>query len=68
MYFKNITDGGLGAKLPAAGRYFVIFLNQKAVLTPLDHVSHVFGVIQKPIEKIKSFSPFFACYLTPKHV
>ena len=25
MQLKRITDGGLGAKLPAAGRFFVVF-------------------------------------------
>ena len=36
--------GGLGAKSPAAGRFFVIF-EKKAVLTPLDHILHVFKAI-----------------------
>ena len=33
------ADGGLGAKIPAARRFFVIFLKKKAILMPLDHIS-----------------------------
>ena len=33
---------GLKASPPAAGRFFVVFLEKKAVLTPLDHISYVF--------------------------
>ena len=36
--------GGLGAKPPAAGRFFVIFW-KKVVLIPLDHIFHVFRAI-----------------------
>ena len=38
---------GLGAKLPAAGRCFVIFWEKLAVLMPLDHNLHVFRTILK---------------------
>ena len=34
--------GGLGAKLPAAGQFFVIFWEKQAILMPLDHNLHVF--------------------------
>ena len=39
--------GGLGAKLPAAGRFFVIFREKLAILMPLDHKLHVFTTILK---------------------
>ena len=40
---SNASQTGiLGAQLPAAGRFFVIFWKKKAVLTPLDYISHVF--------------------------
>ena len=54
---KRITDGGLGAEPPAAGGYgglgqspkplgnFCKFLEKKAILIPLDHISHVFKAI-----------------------
>ena len=38
---------GLGAKLPAAGQFFVFFLEKLAVLMPLDHNLHVFRTILK---------------------
>ena len=31
-----------GAKSPDAGQFFVIFWKKKAILIPLDHISHVF--------------------------
>ena len=37
--------GGLGAKARAAGRLFVIFWKEKAILMPLDHISQVFRAI-----------------------
>ena len=54
---KGITDGGFGAEPPAAGSYgglgakppaagrFCKFLEKKAILIPLDHISHVFTAI-----------------------
>ena len=46
VQLKPITDGGLlGAKPPAAGRFFVIAWKKIAILMPLDHSSHVFKVI-----------------------
>ena len=58
MLLKCITDGGLvagppaaggfrglGAKLPAVGRFFVIFWEKKAILMPLYHISQVFRAI-----------------------
>ena len=39
--------GGLGTKLPAAGRFFVIFWEKLAILMPLDHNLHVFRTILK---------------------
>ena len=40
--------GGLGAKLPAAGRFFVIFWEKlAAILMPLDHNLHVLTTILK---------------------
>ena len=35
----------LGAPLPAAGQFFVIFWKKKAILISLDHISHVFRAI-----------------------
>ena len=37
---------GLGAKPPAAGRFLWVFW-KKAILMPLDHISHVFKAIWK---------------------
>ena len=34
--FKGVM-GDLGAKLPAAGRFFVIFWEKLAILMPMDH-------------------------------
>ena len=39
--------GGLGAKPPAVERFFVTFLEKKAILMPLDHFSQVFRAIWK---------------------
>ena len=39
--------GGLGAKPPAVGRFFVIFWKKKAILMPLNHISQVFIAIKK---------------------
>ena len=39
--FKRITDGGLGPKPQLLGN----FLEKKAILMPLDHISHVFRTI-----------------------
>ena len=36
--------GGLGAKPPAVGQFFVIFW-KKAILMPLYHISHMFRAI-----------------------
>ena len=50
---KRITNGDLGAEPPAAGGYgglgarpqplgdFCKFLRKKAILIPLDHISHI---------------------------
>ena len=38
---------GLGAKLPAAQRFFVICLKKKAILMPLDYILLVFRAICK---------------------
>ena len=67
--------GGLGAKLPTAGRFFVIFWEKLAILMPLDHNLHVFTTILKnwifsvwkPIEKIKLFNLSFTYNLSLKH-
>ena len=49
VQLKGITDGGLGAGPPAAGRFvgrfFVIFLQNKAILMPLNHILQVFRAI-----------------------
>ena len=37
--------GGLGAKLPAIWAIFCNFLDKKAILMPLDHISQVFRAI-----------------------
>ena len=37
--------GGLGAKPPAAGQFLYVFGKKKAILTTLNHVSHVFSDI-----------------------
>ena len=34
MSLKRVTDGGLGAKPPTAGRYFVFL----TILMPLEHI------------------------------
>ena len=39
--------GGLGAKLPPAGRLFVIFWEKLAILMPLDRNLDVFTTILK---------------------
>ena len=36
--------GGLGAKTPAARQFLYVF-GKKAILIPLDHISHVFTAI-----------------------
>ena len=38
---------GLGAKPPTVGQFFVIFLEKKAVLMSLNHISHMFRAIWK---------------------
>ena len=65
-----------GGLAPSRWAIFRKFLEKKAVLTALDHISHVIRAIEntrfltfkKPIKKIKLFSPSFACNLSPKHV
>ena len=42
---KRITDGGLGPKSQLLGNFFAIFWKKKAILMPLDHISHVFSTI-----------------------
>ena len=50
MQLKGITDGGLGTEPPAVGGFgglgaiFCNFLEKKAILMPLDHISQVFRV------------------------
>ena len=39
--------GGLGAKLPAAWRFCVIFWDKLAILMPLNHNLHMFKSILK---------------------
>ena len=47
-YHRREAMGGLGAKLPAAGRFlFVIFWEKLAILMPLDHSLHEFRAILK---------------------
>ena len=41
---KRITDGGLGPKPQLLG-IFLQFFGKKAILMPLDHISHVFRTI-----------------------
>ena len=42
----NVSQTGSGAKPPAAGRIFVVFcFGKKAILVPLDHISHMFSAI-----------------------
>ena len=48
-------NGGLGAKLSAAGRFFVIFLEKLAILMPVEHNLHVFTTI------LKNYSRFLTC-------
>ena len=43
---KRITDGGLGPKPQLLGNFFAFF-GKKAILMPLDHISHVFRTIRK---------------------
>ena len=57
---------GSGGEAPSSWAIFRNFMNKKAVLSPLDHVSHVFRAIRKPIEKIKLFSPFFCLLFKSK--
>ena len=38
VLLKRITDGGLGAKPPAAKQLFVIFWKKNAILMPLDNI------------------------------
>ena len=46
VYSTISPDGGLGAKPPQpAWAIFVSFLGKKAILIPLDHISHVFTAI-----------------------
>ena len=45
VYLKRSTDGGLGAKPPAVGQFFVSFLEKTAILMPLNHISHAFRAI-----------------------
>ena len=40
-------NGGLGAKLSAAGRFFVIFLEKLAISMPFEYNLHVFTTILK---------------------
>ena len=59
MLLKCIIDGGLGANLPAAGGYeglgaklsaagrFFVFFEKKAILMPLNHISPMFRAIWK---------------------
>ena len=50
---KPLSAGGyrdLGAKPPAAGRFLYVF-GKKAILIPLDHISHVFE--RKPFERTR---------------
>ena len=50
MYHKWWSEeamGGLRAKLPAAGQFFVIFGEKQAILMSLDHNLHVLRIILK---------------------
>ena len=42
VLLKRITDGGLGAKLPEAYRFF---WKKHAILMPLEYISHAFWAI-----------------------
>ena len=42
---KRITDEGLGPKPQLLGNFFAFFLEKKAILMPLDYISHVFRTI-----------------------
>ena len=42
---KRITDEGLGPKPQLLGKFFLHFFGKKAILMPLDHISHVFRTI-----------------------
>ena len=42
---KRLTDRGLGTEPPATGQIFVILLEKKAILIPMDSISHVFRAI-----------------------
>ena len=44
-YHRQGSKEGLGAKLPAAGRCFVIFWEKLAISMPLDHNLHMFRAI-----------------------
>ena len=44
VYLKRVTDGSLRAKPAAAGR-FIVILWKKAILMPLNHISHMFKAI-----------------------
>ena len=41
----RLTDRGLGTEPPATGQIFVILLEKKAILIPMDSISHVFRAI-----------------------
>ena len=42
---KRIPDGGLGPKPQLLGNFFCNFLEKKAILMPLDYISHVFRTV-----------------------
>ena len=53
LLLKRITEGvpsrrrllGPGRKAPSRWAIFVIFLQKRVILIPLDHISHVFRAI-----------------------
>ena len=45
VYFKRITNGGLGAQPQTVGRFFCKFFEKKASLMSLNHISHEFRAI-----------------------
>ena len=49
MQPKRITDWGLRAKSPAAGRFFVFLFSEKiAILMLLNHILHVLRPFERP--------------------
>ena len=42
---KRITDEGLGPKPQLLGKFFLHFFGKRALLMPLDHISHTFRTI-----------------------